>query len=108
MRKLFVFLLTGLILAGSMAARAEEPTGSEADDLWIKARIVTAYTLNRHLNPFVLSVDVKGGVATISGAVESSIERDLAGEIAKANGYMVELDICAHVWPPPKFPAFAE
>ncbi len=52
-------------------------------DLWLKASLVTTYALNQHLNPFDIHVDVTDGVATISGVVDSSVDKDLAGELAK-------------------------
>ncbi len=52
-------------------------------DLWLKASLVTTYALNQHLNPFDIHVDVKEGVATLSGVVDSSVDKDLAGELAK-------------------------
>lgn len=51
-------------------------------DTWTKASLVTTYTLNSHLNPFDIDVDVKDGTATLRGEVENDIERDLAEEIA--------------------------
>jgi osmotically-inducible protein OsmY len=41
------------------------------------------YTLNRHLNPFAINTDVENGMVHLTGMVESDIDRDLAGEIAK-------------------------
>ena len=42
----------------------------------------TVYALNRHLNPFDIKVDVENGRATLSGSVESEVERDLAEQLA--------------------------
>ena len=39
---------------------------------------------NEHLNSFNIDTDVKQGVAYLRGAVESDIDRDLAGEIAES------------------------
>lgn len=44
--------------------------------------IWTAFALNRHLNPFKLSIDVKDGRATLSGRVESGVQKDLAEQVA--------------------------
>lgn len=58
-------------------------TGTESvTDEWSKASLVTTYRLNPHLNPFVISVAVENGVATLTGSVESVVERDLAEELA--------------------------
>lgn len=44
--------------------------------------IWTAITLNRHLNPFTIDVDVDNGTAILTGQVESDIDRDLAEQVA--------------------------
>ncbi len=61
-------------------------------DLWLKASLVTTYALNQHLNPFAIHVDVKDGVATLSGVVDSSVDKDLAGELAKGVDGVREVD----------------
>lgn len=57
-------------------------TSDQGSDIWSKAAIMTTYTLNRHLNPFDIDVEVDKGVATLRGTVESDVERDLAEQIA--------------------------
>ncbi len=76
-------VFAALLLLAATAIAAEGPSPQAVSDLWLKARIVTAYTLNEHLNPFKLDVEVKSGVAYLSGTVDSPVERDLAVEIAK-------------------------
>ena len=79
-----VVLLSAAMMSYSVAA--QEATGStdeQYSDTWIKSKLVTTYTLNQHLNPFDIKVDVKDGVVTLEGKVDSSVERDLAVEIAK-------------------------
>lgn len=66
-------------LNGIAAQAADKDQGS---DVWSKAAITTTYTLNRHLNPFNIDVDVENGVAILRGHVESDVERDLAEELA--------------------------
>jgi osmotically-inducible protein OsmY len=72
-----------LLLLAAQAIAAEGMSDERHSDLWLKAKLVTAYTLNQHLNPFKLDVDVKDGVAHLRGTVDSPVERDLAVEIAK-------------------------
>jgi len=72
-----------LLLVASTAVAAEGMSDETRSDLWLKAKLVTAYTLNEHLNPFKLDVEVKEGVAHLGGTVDSDVERDLAVEIAK-------------------------
>tara|TARA_R110002167_G_scaffold753_3_gene3293 strand:- start:129 stop:1115 length:987 start_codon:yes stop_codon:yes gene_type:complete len=68
-------------------ATATMPVLAESDnerssDVWTKASLTTTYTLSRHLNPFKIDTEVKDGVATLRGTVDSDVERDLAEELA--------------------------
>jgi osmotically-inducible protein OsmY len=69
-----------IALASSTLVAAQ--TDEQLTDLWVKAKLTTTYTLNRQLNPFDIKTDVNDGVATLSGTVESDVERDLAEELA--------------------------
>lgn len=55
-----------------------------ASDGWIDTRLETVYLFNPNLNNFTIDTDVKNGVVTLSGTVQSDIDKDLAGEIAKS------------------------
>lgn len=44
--------------------------------------IWTAFALNRHLNPFKLDIDVDEGRVTLSGRVESEVQKELAEQVA--------------------------
>lgn len=76
-------LVAACVLFAATALAAQGNGEETRSDLWLKAKIVTAYTLNQHLNPFKLDVEVKNGVAHLGGTVDSEVERDLAVEIAK-------------------------
>lgn len=69
-------------LAASSPSLSANQDGVEAADLWAEASLTTTYTLNRHLNPFDIEVDVNKGVATLQGSVDNEVERDLAEELA--------------------------
>lgn len=77
---LFVALMS-LVATGHV--QAEEPS-SEVSDTWLQAKLVTIYTLNRNLSVFDIDTDVKDQVVALTGTVESDIQKDLAGEIAKS------------------------
>lgn len=66
--------------ASPLALAGKDKDGSS--DVWAEASLTTTYTLNRHLNPFKIDTDVKNGVATLTGTVDSSVEKDLAEELA--------------------------
>lgn len=67
----------------TMEQRAENAE-SAVKDAWLDGKLESALLFNEHLNSFAIDTDVKNGVAYLSGAVESDIDRDLAGEIAES------------------------
>lgn len=73
----------GLIgLAPFSAFAADGEMTRELSEARQEGSIWTAIALNRHLNPFTIDVDVENGSAKITGTVETSVERDLAEQIA--------------------------
>lgn len=76
------FLAVALAMFTILPTHAAEEADVRHSDLWLQAALVTTYTLNEHLNPLRIDVDVEQGVATLSGSVNSDVERDLAGELA--------------------------
>lgn len=53
-------------------------------DAWLQGKVETAFLFSEFLNPFDIDTDVENGVVVLRGAVESDIDRDLAGEIAES------------------------
>lgn len=94
----FPIIVTASILAasaGAAAANATEPANTTAaqrteqgqtaiKDAWLHGKLESALLFNEHLNSFAIDTDVNNGTAYLRGAVESDIDRDLAGEIAKS------------------------
>jgi osmotically-inducible protein OsmY len=84
---LLLILLTPFHATGepqtTPAADEGAAQSSSQPDIWIESKLVTTYTLNPHLNPFRIHVDVTEGVVTLSGKVESGVDRDLAEELAR-------------------------
>ncbi len=72
--------LTALPDASPEHTGVEAPPGS---DLWAEARLITTYSLNEHLNPFDIDVDVEGDTVTLSGVLDSPAERELAVRLAR-------------------------
>ena len=109
---LTTFLIIGLIAGPALGVNAEKaqkdndvkatnqteskkPISKESEksnDLWLKSKLITTYTLNEHLNPFEIDVTVEDGVVTLSGIVESNIEKELAEEIARGVEGVRELE----------------
>jgi osmotically-inducible protein OsmY len=77
-------------LAGDDHSKADEWQG-KAHDAWIDGKIEASYTLNRYLNPFAIDTEVKNGVVMLSGEVESEIDKELAGEIARGTAGVTEV-----------------
>lgn len=76
-----------LLLTLSTGLTAEREGRSQAwqgemHDAWLDGKVETSLTLNRYLNPFAIETDVQGGVVTLTGIVESEVDKELAGEIA--------------------------
>ncbi len=84
----------GVTAASSVAIAADsdmastEKQGKENQsairDAWLHGKLESALLFNEHLNSFNIDTKVQNGTAHLSGAVESDIDRDLAGEIAKS------------------------
>lgn len=72
-----------LALAASAPALAADKTLEQAvAEARLEGQIGTAFLLNRHLNPFEISVDVEGDTAILTGEVDESIDRELAERVA--------------------------
>ncbi len=85
--KHFKKLLVATAIAGtlglsSMTLAADDSLSTDVREARMEGQIMGAYTLNRHLNPFKLSVDVEGRTATLTGEVEEAVNRELAEQIA--------------------------
>lgn len=71
-----------LIGVAPMHAMADGDLSAQLREARQEGSIWTAITLNRHLNPFTIDVDVENGTAILTGQVESDIDRDLAEQVA--------------------------
>jgi osmotically-inducible protein OsmY len=81
-------LATSLSL-GSLSAFADYEGATK--DAWITGKVETVFTVNSHLNPFSIDTDVENGIVHLTGTVESDIDRDLAGELAKGIDGVVDV-----------------
>jgi osmotically-inducible protein OsmY len=70
-----------LALAGSAGA-ADKSLEQAVTEARLEGQIGTAILLNRHLNPFEISVDVEGDTAILTGEVDESIDKELAERVA--------------------------
>jgi hyperosmotically inducible protein len=73
-------LATMSLLAGqAFGADSSQP----AKDSFITGKLEATYLFNRHLNSFTIHPETTNGVVHLTGSVDSDIDRDLAGQIAK-------------------------
>jgi osmotically-inducible protein OsmY len=68
-----------LVAMQAFAADSSQP----AKDGFITGKLEATYLLNRHLNAFTIHPETTNGVVHLTGTVDSNIDRDLAGELAK-------------------------
>jgi osmotically-inducible protein OsmY len=72
-----------LVLATTGTSMAADKTLAQAvTEARLEGQIGTAILLNRHLNPFEISVDVEGDTAVLTGEVDESIDKELAERVA--------------------------
>ncbi len=69
-------------MLSTAAFAADRTTEQQVSDARLEAQIATAITFNRHLNPFEISVEVRGNTATLTGTVDEAIDKDLAERVA--------------------------
>jgi osmotically-inducible protein OsmY len=83
------------LLAGCLQAAGDDvrtdPGDSASKDAWITGRIETLYELNRHLSAFEIHTNVDNGIVMLTGMVDTDIDRDLAGELAKRTDGVVKV-----------------
>jgi hyperosmotically inducible periplasmic protein len=68
--------------ANANSAHYQQDWQGEMKDAWIDGKIEASYSLSTYLNPFTIDTRVQKGEVTLSGTVESEIDKDLAEEIA--------------------------
>jgi hyperosmotically inducible periplasmic protein len=85
--------VTALVVLASLSATQAFGADKETPkDGWITGKLEATYALNRHLNAFDINTETTNGVVHLTGAVESDIDRDLAGELAKGINGVVSVD----------------
>ncbi len=94
MKKMVLAMTTAgmLGLAPFHVQAAETDVGTQLTEATQEGKIWTLIALDRHLNPFGIEVEVKGHTATLTGSVESDIDRDLAEQLALGTEGVNEVD----------------
>ena len=106
-----LYIVVSLCLLISATSLCAVEDNHKKSDTWLKAQLITSYTLNEYINPFDIEVDVRDGIAYLRGRVDSGIERDLAVEIARGidgiREVKAELDIVPDTNPQQEKTGFA-
>ena len=82
MKSMKTIALSTVLLTSSTIALADQKSWkNESLDAWIDGKAETTLLLNTNLNSFDINTDVHSGVVTLTGAVDSNLEKSLAGEL---------------------------
>lgn len=82
-----------MLSLGTLSAHAADGDMSrQLTEARQEGSVWTVFALNRHLSPFAIDVDIEHGVATLTGEVESDVERDLAEQVALGVEGVTEVD----------------
>lgn len=76
-----IALSTALLTSSTFALAAQQSWKNESLDAWIDGKAETTLLLNTNLNSFDINTDVKAGVVTLTGDVNSKLEKSLAEEL---------------------------
>lgn len=85
-------LATLLVGSISLNVAAAQDWKDEAKDAWIDGKAETTLLLNTNLNSFGIITDVKNGNVTLTGKVESRVDKALAAELIKSLEGVKEVD----------------
>lgn len=77
-------LVAVLACAGQAVAveGGEKSMAQAVSEARLEGQLWATYSLNRHLNPFEIAVDVEGDTAVLTGRVEDPVQKELAEQIA--------------------------
>ena len=82
MKRTTLAVMITLTLA-SVSAMAANDWKDATKDAWIDGKAETTLLLNGNLNSFTIDTDVKKGVVTLTGEVESDVDKALAAELVE-------------------------
>lgn len=85
-------IIAAALTTASVSANAENTWKDTAKDAWIDGKAESTLLLNGNLNSFDINTDVKNGVVTLTGKVESSVDKSLAEELVSSLDGVTEVD----------------
>ncbi len=84
MARVFLLFTVLLIAFASCHTPAGRTPGNVVDDTTITSQVKTKLFQSTQLSGFAIGVDTFEGVVTLTGAVDTAYQKDLAGEIARS------------------------
>lgn len=84
-----MFALGSPVLANDEDGKS---VGQKLTEARLEGQLWATYSLNRHLNPFDLDVEVDGETAILAGKVEDPVQKDLAAQIALGTDGIEDVD----------------
>ncbi|WAJ70542.1 BON domain-containing protein [Catenovulum adriaticum] len=76
-------ITAALLSVSAMSVSANNNWENEAKDAWIDGKAESTLLLNTNLNSFDINTDVKDGRVTLTGRVDSEIDKALAEELVE-------------------------
>ena len=77
-------IIATIITVGSTTAYAENTWKDKSKDAWIDGKAESTLLLNSNLNSFDINTDVSKGVVTLTGKVDSEVDKALAHELVES------------------------
>ncbi|GHE77578.1 BON domain-containing protein [Thalassotalea profundi] len=77
-------IIATIITVGSTTAYAENTWKDKSKDAWIDGKAESTLLLNGNLNSFDINTDVSKGVVTLTGKVDSKVDKALAEELIES------------------------
>lgn len=79
-----ISIATLLLLSSTVSAQTDfDDLQGDARDAWIAGQANTMLALSEHASAFVIDVDVESGNVTLTGVVDSDVNKELAGELVR-------------------------
>lgn len=77
-------ILATVLTVGSTAAYAENTWKDKSKDAWVDGKAESTLLFNSNLNSFDINTDVSEGVVTLTGKVDSQVDKALAQELIES------------------------
>ncbi|WDE12518.1 BON domain-containing protein [Thalassomonas haliotis] len=83
-KSMYSLVVASMLTAASATAHAENTWKDKSKDAWIDGKAETTLLFNGNLNSFDINTDVHQGVVTLTGKVDSEVDKALAQELIES------------------------